>query len=158
MDRLGNSIICVVAAAIIAGILKSFSREGSGTGTLIRLICGLFLVFQLISMFADLDYGVVTTFAEGYADAGDQVAGKGQAMADAAMYSSIKSETEAYILDKAAEYGAALSVDVTLSPDNWPVPVSARIQGRISPYAKAQLVQMMEQELGIPKEKQQWIE
>ena len=157
MEQLGNGILSVVAAAVIVGILGSISRDKTGSGTLIRMVSGLFLAFHVISPFADLDFDVITTFVEEYAEAGDAAAASGRAMAISDASLRIKAESEAYILDKARELGTDLSVDVSVSRGDLPVPESVRVTGNFSPYTRIRLQQMMETELGIPKEKQQWI-
>ena len=46
--------------------------------------------------------------------------------------------------------------DIILSDDDIPAPVAARIKGNVSPFAKSKLMDMMEKDLGISKERQQW--
>ena len=49
----------------------------------------------------------------------------------------IKEETEAYILDKAADLHANLRVEVAVGEDNLPAAVT--ISGEASPYARRQI-------------------
>jgi len=53
-------------------------------------------------------------------------------------------------------YQLKLDVEVELG-DCEPVPASVRITGPASPYARTQLQKRITDELGIPKERQQWI-
>ena len=68
----------------------------------------------------------------------------------------IESETEAYILDKAADMGLTLRVQVTVEPDGSgvPVPVSVELTGPRSEV----LSRWLETELGVPAERQVWNE
>jgi len=157
MEQIGNAVLSLVTAAIIVGILGSLTHEKTGTGTLIRMICGLFLAFHIISPFTDLDYDIITAFAQEYSDGADLAAATGKEMAAEALCAGIKAESESYILDKAHEFGADLEVDVTVSREDVPVPESVRVRGTVSPHTKLRLQQMIEQDLGIPKEKQLWI-
>lgn len=158
MAQLGKYILSVTAAAIIVGILTSILDKKSGSAALVKMIAGLFLAFTAIAPIAKLDFSNLTAFAQAFEAQGTAAAADGEIMAQEAMADIIKSETEAYILDKAETYGAALEVEVTLrQTDGIPVPTGVRLAGRISPYAKAQLQQMMEAELGISKENQLWI-
>ena len=78
-------------------------------------------------------------------------------MAEDAYRSGIKQRTESYILEKARSLGTEVTVEVTLSTEEMPVPIGVTLTGSISPYAKEQLAQMMEQELGINRKEQIWI-
>lgn len=158
MARLSTGVISVIAAAMIVGVLGSFGHEKNGTGTLIRMLCGLFLAFHMVSLFGNLDYNIITAFSEDCAIAGDRAAVTGKEMASEAVAEHIKAESESYILDKAQALGADLVVYVSVSNDDIPAPESVRLKGSISPYARIKLEHILEQDLGIPKEKQQWSE
>ena len=69
----------------------------------------------------------------------------------------IKRETEAYILKQAQVFNANISVEIILSDDAMPVPEYVRISGQIAPYAKMQLINIIERELGVAEENQVWI-
>ena len=69
---------------------------------------------------------------------------------------SIKGQLEAYILQEASRYDAALSVDVVLDDGDYPGPESVTVTGNVSPYARKQISTMIATQLGIPKEAQQW--
>lgn len=73
-----------------------------------------------------------------------------------AMASIIAEQTEAYILDKAGELGAEVTVRVETrtSGDGVPVPWSAELTGARSEA----LASALETELGIPAERQVWHE
>ena len=69
----------------------------------------------------------------------------------------IKSKSETYILNKAEEMGAHVSVDVVLSDSELPVPAQITLCGAVSPYAKQRLVDCIQNELGIAEDEQTWI-
>lgn len=157
MEQLSRYILSVIAAAMITAILTGILDKKGSAGTLVRLIGGLFLAFCIVQPLANFDWSALTAFAEGFSADGEAAAAQGEILADEEYRSIIKSRVEAYILDKAETYQAELTVEVTLSDQDVPVPAAARLQGSISPYAKSQLQQMMEEELGISKEDQLWI-
>lgn len=66
----------------------------------------------------------------------------------------IAQRTAAYISDKADTLGIAVTAEVTVEPgeNGVPVPVEARLTGPTS----GELADYMEQELGIPRERQVW--
>jgi len=70
--------------------------------------------------------------------------------------SIIKAQTQAYILDKADRMGLEISVEVELDDSSNPVPCGVVIRGAAAPYAKEVMRTYIEDNLGIPKEKQQW--
>lgn len=157
MDAFGKYVLTIISAAVIVGIIGRISNPKTSTGILIRMVCGLFLSFCVISPVADINFDAITAFAQKYQDDGDRAASYGESVAQDSLREIIKQETEAYILDKASRYDANLQVTVEVGQGNSPAPECAKLCGSISPYARKQLQQIMEDELGIPKENQQWI-
>lgn len=157
MEALGKYILSVTAAAMIVGIVSGCVDSKSGAGAMLRLIGGLFLTFTIIQPIARLDFTALTAFAEDFSIDGEAASAQGEIIAGDTLRGIIKSEMEAYILDKAGLYQTELTVEVTLSLDDVPTPESVRLSGAVSPYAKTKLQQMIEEDLGIPKENQLWI-
>lgn len=157
MDQMRQYVLSVAAAAILVGILTDLTNKKDTAGVLLRLIAGLFLAFTVLRPVVSLDVMDVRSYIAAFSQDGDMAVAEGENLALDTYCSYIKSETEAYILDKAEGYGAALSVEVYLDEGETPVPVGVRIQGDVSPYAKACLREMMEEDLGIMKENQLWI-
>lgn len=157
MAAASRYLLSVVAAAILVGVLTGIMDKKGSSGTLIRLIGALFMTFTIIQPFTNFDWSYLTAFAEEFSADGEAAAAQGEILADEEYRSIIKSQVEAYILDKAESYQAELSVEVTLSTDDPPVPATVRLQGAVSPYAKNALQKMMEEELGIREEDQLWI-
>ena len=157
MQDLGQYILSIGLAALLTGILCEFSDKKSTTGTLIRMICGLFLAFTVINPLADLNFGILETFSGSYsADAASAVA-TGKALAGDSVRQLIKQQTEAYILDKARSLGCAVDVAVTVGTGADPIPEAVRITGDVPAVVRRQLELMLEQDLQIAKENQQWI-
>lgn len=156
MNDAGKYILSVGVAAMLAGILNGLTDEKSSLGAMTRMVCGLFLAFTVISPFHDLNMTYITSFAQSFDEAAAASVSYGESIADQAVRDIIKQETEAYILDKAGLYQLKLDVEVELG-DCEPVPASVRITGPASPYARTQLQKTITDELGIPKERQQWI-
>ena len=78
-------------------------------------------------------------------------------MAEKELHRSIKQELEAYILDKAAALDLKIRVNVKLDDHPLPGPESVVIEGTVPPYQKQVLEDILQSELGISKENQQWI-
>lgn len=157
MAAIGKYILSVVCAATIACICCGFADEKSITGALVRMVSGLFVVIVMLSPIARWNYEIIETWTLEYEKAAQLAAEQGITMASEATAQLISERTAAYILDKAAAMGAPVSVEVIMASGDLPVPESVRVFGNVSPYAKQQLVRIMDVELGIPKECQIWM-
>ena len=70
----------------------------------------------------------------------------------------ISQECETYILDKAKELQADLTVEVTVEEkDGEPIPVFAEVSGTVLPEVQQRLSAVIATDLGITKENQLWI-
>ncbi len=157
MEAVRQYLLSVTAAAIFCGIaMKLLGKKGTAA-SIGKMLTGLFLAFTVISPFAKLEIGDVTGFTDAFeADASDAVAA-GQSHTKKAMAEIIKSRSEAYILDKAEALGVELTVEVTVSDADIPIPTAVRLTGKVSPYVKSQLRSAIADGLGIIKENQIWI-
>ena len=120
------------------------------------MVSGLFLCIIAVSPMADQDLSYLTDFVETFEESAQTAAAVGTSMADDALRQIIKTETEAYILDKAAQFDLQLDVQVALTDDVMPVPESVQLTGSVSPYVKSRLQILISNDLGIPKEQQLW--
>lgn len=152
MSALREYIISVITVAFLGGLLCDLLKEGTGK-EVVRLLYGLSLTLTVICPFTDIRMGDVTKQAAPLLVEGRIASSDGEKMAERAMSDIIKRETEAYIQNKAADYHTDLAVEIVLENA---VPVSVIMKGSVSPYAKAQLEMMLEEELNISKENQQW--
>ena len=120
-----------------------------------KLICGLFLAYTVLSPISRVDFSNLPDFSLGCMDDAKDAAAMGENLARDSMADIIKEETEAYILDKAADLHANLHVEVTVGEDNLPTAVT--LSGEASPYARRQIQAIIANDLGISKENQKWI-
>ncbi len=157
MEAVGRYIVSVSSAAILCGILKSIFPSKNTNAALLNLALGIFLSLVAIQPLAKIDLEALPAITDDYLSDAQAASAQGQFMSQASMADIIKSRTEAYILDKALELHADLTVEVTLSTGEPPVPESVRLTGSLSPYAKRRLETIIHEDLGIPKENQTWI-
>lgn len=143
-------ILRLVCAALISGTVLSLVT-GERSRKAVKLLCGIFLTLTLLHPLSRLELGDCLLFDSGLG--GEAYIQAGEKMAREAMASFIKAETEAYIQDKAMELG--LQVEVILGQDP-PVPVAAVVHGSPSPAEKARLEWILQEDLGIPKERVSW--
>ena len=154
MEALRQYVISVVAAAMLCGIVVRLFPSGSGK-QVGKLICGLFLAYTVLSPISRVDFSNLPDFSLRCMDDAEDAAAMGENLARDSMADIIKEETEAYILDKAADFHANLHVEVTVGEDNLPAAVT--VSGEASPYARRQIQAIIANDLGIAKENQKWI-
>ena len=156
MMSVGAYLLSVSAAAVLCGLVRYFLGKKGTSAALGTMVAGIFLLMTILSPLGDFDNlkweDITGRWQEEAADA----AALGSAEAKKAQDAIIKQQLEAYILDKATEYHAQLQVEVTLSETGAAVPVGVSLRGAVSPYAKQQLQEIIEKDLGISKENQQW--
>ncbi len=157
MEALGSYILSVTAAAILLGILQTIAGKKGGSAALLRLVGGLFLTFTVIAPVAEVDLDGLFDAPFAFSQQGSAIAASGQEISRSEMERIITGRCQAYILDKAESLHTQLEVEVTLSQEQIPVPTTVQLKGSVSPYAKSSLQQWLEEELGIPRERQVWI-
>ena len=157
MEALRSYILSVVAGAVVCGIVVKLLGEKGTQGAVAKLMAGLFLTFTVIRPIADIRLSKIGDILDIYSSDAMAAVEAGSQISKDGLTQSIKTQTEAYILDKAKALGLAVQVTVTLSEDEIPVPVGVTISGAVSPYAKGRLAELLSNELGIEKEAQKWI-
>lgn len=157
IDSLRQYLFSVVTAALVCALVNRLIKKSGSSGAIVKLLSGIFLTLSVISPVINLDFSSVADYIEAFSYDADAYVSAGNEITDASMHRSIKQKSEAYILDKAASMEAELTVEVTLSDDSLPVPTDIVLTGRVSPYAKSKLSQMITDDLGIPKENQVWM-
>lgn len=153
MEALRQYVLSVVVAALICGILSGLVQNGPAKDT-VRLLCGLFLTITVLKPLTGWDTDHLMDISQTISLETSAVVTEGERLASKAVGDIIKEETEAYILDKASELNVELTVSAILNREN--IPVAAEIEGDVSPFARRRLTQVMETDLGITKENQQW--
>lgn len=155
MAEIRQYALSVTAAAIFCGILSGLLSDGKRKA-LLQLIFGVFLTIAVIKPFTKMDFSGIMEFPASFSDIAETAVADGENMAAKAAGEIIKEETEAYILDKAAELDAQIHAEIILSEDNPPVPIAVKLYGEPAPYIRRQLQVLLQSELGISKENQQW--
>lgn len=157
MRSLGQYILSIALASLLVAIIGEFSDKKSATGTVIRMVCGLFLAFTVINPITELNFGILETFSENLRPDTASAVSTGTELAEESLHQIIKQETQTYILDKARLLGCTLEADVKVGEGEPPVPESVRITGEVPVHVRKEMELLLEQELGISKENQQWI-
>jgi stage III sporulation protein AF len=145
----------VVVVSLLLSVAQTLIPEGS-----IRKIAaftgGLVLLVTLLRPLLGMDLSRLDLDRSDYAAAIQARQEELTAAGEKELSSLIAERTEAYIWDKGDELGLSVTAKVTTETeeDGVPVPVSAELWGQRS----EQLAAYMEEELGIPGERQVWHE
>ena len=156
MTAVKEYILSVVCAAVLCSILSGIAGEKGSAAPIRKLVCGIFLCFTVIAPLGNLH---LTDFLEPLGDIRQDAlaaSAMGQTLYQESLSQVISEQVEAYILDKANERGLQLTVSV--QPDETGKPHRATMVGEISESQQQELSSVLESELGIPKEHQQWNE
>lgn len=156
MDSIKQYAFGLFAAALICSIVQVWLKPKGAGGVVLKLFCGLFMTITLLSPLVHIQPRDITDYFSNFSYDADNYVQSGQEQASFAMSEIIKEQTQAYILDKATGMGLDVKVEVTLNEKNPTIPETVVLKGQVSPYAKLQLTNMIEEQLGIHKEKQIW--
>ena len=156
IDGIRGYLLSVVAAAVISGIVKRLMGDKGNQGAVAKLLTGIFLALTVVSPLAKVEVGRLADIVGAYRADGLAAAAVGEEMTRQALAESIKAQSEAYILDKAAALEVALTVEIEMTDTDIPVPYRIRLSGQVSPYAKNKLSGIITEDLGIEKERQIW--
>lgn len=154
MNGVQQYILSVVSTALICSIFMATVKNGAG-GEVLRLLCGLFLGIAILLPISRLEIESLFEIPESIQSEGQTAMRAGEKMASNARKDIISARLQAYILDKASALNGNVEVEVVLGKDS--LPEKAVITGDLTPYARTQMKTLLETELGIPKERQQWI-
>ena len=153
MEFLREYAAAVTAGAVICSLLLCLARSGSQSA-LIRFLCGIYLTVILVRPLTGCSADMDLTFTRQAADSGTIQARLGEDLYRQTVSQRISAETEAYILEKADQHGAAIRAQVTVGEDL--LPEYAQLRGAVSDTAKEALSRILEEDLGIAKENQLW--
>ena len=155
MGALREWLTSLVAVSMLLSVAQTLVPEGS-----IRKIAsftgGLILLVVLLRPLLGADMSRLDLHLEDYERAIGQRQEELGAAGEAELAGIIEERTAAYISDKADTLGLAVKVQVETKPagDGVPVPWRAELWGPRSPA----MATYMEEELGIPGERQVWHE
>lgn len=148
----GAAAVCALALAVCPG--------GRVKGVL-RVVCGAVMTIALLSPAVGFDFAAYSQSLEKYRLGAETAAKAAADKQDILSRTIIEDELAAYILDKAAALGLTLSsaqVSAKWSEDGFWYPYEASLAGAGAEETKKELAEIMESELGIPRDRQHWEE
>ena len=156
MDGIRAYLLQLLAAAIISGAILRILPGSGPMAALAKLLCSIFLLICAVKPIPKLEFTMLDAIGTDVMFDAEEAVASGENTVRELMAESIIGQTEAYILEKAKEMDIDLAVRVEVSEDDIPMPSSVCLSGKISPYAKTRISDMIAQDLGINKEHQVW--
>lgn len=157
MNWIRQYLLSVTVVTIICAIVKALIDHKNGSGKIIKLLTGIFVTIVVITPLGKLEFANIQDYIQNFTAEAEAAAATGTQYRQSELRRIIKSQTEAYILDKAASLGAELQVEVYVDEGNPPLPCAVTLDiTKLAPYAREQLKQYIAHELGIPEEQQVW--
>ncbi len=156
MEYIKEYILSVCAAAVLCSLVKGFVDKKGPAGELVHMMCGVFLTVTAVSPLLQFRVRDISSYVQSFSFEASEITSAAEQEAEAAMNEIIIAKAREYIMDKATSMNTDIEVDILLTDDTPGIPCGAVIVGNVSPYAKTRLTQIMESDLGIPREAQQW--
>lgn len=154
-----ESIRQLCAVSIFCGAAINITPEG-GVRRIMQLLCTAALTMAILSPIKEIDFDIYALETARLREAEAAINESAERIDDRLNRAVIEEQCEEYILDKAEELGANVSgvkVQAQWSLEGIWVPYSTEIDAPDISGAKAALEGMIQNELGIPAERQMWM-
>ena len=156
MEAVGRYLTSVAAAAIICGVISKLYPKSSTGGSIIQMLCGIFMLLTAVSPWVKLPVYDFEGYAASFSQQASLASNWGTEAAQEYKRTIITEKVSTYILDKAAQLGVEIDVEVSLTPDEQSIPCGVSIKGNVPEEKRLQMQKMLEDELGIGREAQIW--
>ena len=157
MEGLKGWLLSVLTVSLICALAEAMTKPGP-TGRVVRLICGMALLCGVLLPLTGGPEGGEAALRPSWEDwtAGDRDALQEQLNRE--MKALIEARCEAYIQDKGREMNAEvrLRIRCTETENGVFVPAEAEILSPLPGPVRAEVKRLLEQELGVPAERQNW--
>lgn len=155
MGALKEWLLSVTAAAILCALAQGLISPGP-VRRVGRLTAGLVMAVALLSPLASLKGVEPGEWLESWHPQGEVQELEEQR--DETMKTVIEAECSAYIVDKAAALGAECQVEIECAPEGDGVflPWQVTVTGDLTSGQREQLTQQIQEDLGVPPERQQY--
>ena len=157
-ELLREWILTVTGAAMLSAFALAVSPEGR-CRSVTRLVCGVVMAIALLSPVGKFDFTAYSMSLAAYRDMAAEAAKNAEESENRLSRSIIEEETAAYIWDKAQAAGLApeeVTVTVKWGDTSCWYPYEVRLRVEAQPGARERLTEILESELGIPRQRQYW--
>lgn len=150
-------LLGVVSAGMLCALVQTLTPKGA-VRRVSTLACALVLILTVLSPLRALDVTALARAVSRFSIAEDAAQSGVEIHSRELIATLIKQKCEAYILDKAQRLGAAVTAEVTVdSAGAYPYPSGVRLTGAATPDARRALGVLIEENLAIPSERQEWV-
>lgn len=157
MSALRTYLLSVAAASLLCGVVLSLLPKGGIRG-IVRLLGAMLLIMAVVSPVLKLDTETISVELDNIHTYASDIQEKSLEESERLFSQLIKEQCEAYILDKAGRSVQELDVQIIMGHDGYPHPVGVKLCGDLSSEDKRYISAVIEQDLGIPKQRQEWID
>ena len=152
MAGLRGWLLALVAASLICALADALMPKGA-VKRVGRLVCGLALLSAVLSPLAGLDVESGQSWLERHLASVEFQRAELEEEVNGQMKVIIEQEYAAYIVDKAAQLGAACSARTECRRDGGLyLPQRVEVTGAVPPPLQSELVQIIVRDLGVPEE------
>ncbi len=156
MEDIRAYLLSITGAAILCGIVTALTGTKGTVAAVCKLVTGVVMAAAVVQPLASFSVNGLQQYLQEIELDSAAAVEAGTALTRDALAQRIKAETQAYILDKAAQMGLELTVEVILSEDDTLQPAAVILEGTASPYAKSALETLISNDLSIGKEALTW--
>lgn len=154
MEGVRSWLTLLITASVLCAVADSLMPPGS-VKQAGRLVCGLVLLCAVLSPVSGLDLEAGRRWLEDYRSGLEFQENELKEQVDEGMKTIIEREYAAYVMDKAAELGLTCRAKVRCrTQDGLHLPEEAEITGVFTGEERATLARIIQQDLGIPMERQ----
>lgn len=146
-------ILRIIIASMLCSALANLMSKGKAQA-IFKMVCGMFLLVIMIRPLTNLSPVELENVFLDFKNNASECVSYGEQLAKVQAAEYIKTKSEAYILNKAAMLGADIRIEIQLDESN--IPCSARVMGEPSAMIQDSISQIIETDLGITKERQEW--
>lgn len=152
-------LLSVLAASLICALADGLMPRGA-VKRVGRLVCGLVLLTAVLSPVVQLDLGGAGRWTEDYFAQLELQEQELKEQVDVGMKAVIEQRCAAYIVDKAAQRGleCTVRVECRTEEEGLYVPDRGEIRGALTQEDRTELSRILEEDLGIPAERQSFMD
>ena len=151
MDQLKTWLLGVVFSAFATGLANELAPKGREKA-LVRMVGGVLMVLTLLRPLGAIEWSEISIPTGNFSQQADIY----RTQQENALTAIIAERLETYIWDKATELGIACAVRVEVSCDESGIPTARSVE--ISAAHDPVLSAWLEEVVGIPAERQIWLE
>lgn len=146
------------ALSILCGVALSLTPEGSGRRVM-TFACSLVMLSCVLGGIKTMDWNAYSIEISRYREREQTFLQQSSEIRDDLDRRVIEAECRAYVVEQAVRLGTPIrdvSVRVDWSTEGLWVPYAATVYGDLTEQERERLSQLLETELGIPRERQEW--